>query len=326
VSTSLLLPLQSWPEALGWSLLLALGETSLLAFVVRGLFHRAGRPTAARRYRLAWSALWIGAALWAASLGAALHPVAMGETARRSLDVLIRLPALAGSHGSAAGSTPSVRGAADPALYGHITPVLAWVWLAVAAVLLVRLAGGWLLARRILARASHVTNERALEAFRALADRLRVRRVELRESAELDAPGTVSGSRPPSSSPPAWSTSCLPTPSRASPPTSWATSWGGTPRRPSPRPSSTPFSSSARERGGFRGARARHGSTGAVSRKLVQAEAPSGADGNPLCADDAGFEYSEGADLPIRDEPGRMATCCSGVWVEKCRPAPETSR
>jgi bla regulator protein blaR1 len=196
VSTSLLLPLQSWPEALGWSLLLALGETSLLAFVVRGLFHRAGRPTAARRYRLAWSALWIGAALWAASLGAALHPVAMGETARRSLDVLIRLPALAGSHGSAAGSTPSVRGAADPALYGHITPVLAWVWLAVAAVLLVRLAGGWLLARQILARASHVTNERALEAFRALADRLRVRRVELRESAELDAPGTVSGSPP----------------------------------------------------------------------------------------------------------------------------------
>jgi hypothetical protein len=58
-----------------------------------------------------------------------------------------------------------------------------------------------------------------------------------------------------------------------------------------------------------------------VSRGLLVAMPPAGAK-HRVCLDDAGFEYSEGALVPVRAERGHFAICRSGALLE----APADSR
>ena len=148
MSLDLALP-QGWSEALGWTLLLALCQTTLLALVVRGLFHRAGRPTAVGRYRLAWTALWSGAGLWAASVAMTLVLFGFGNATRHSLGTLAGLSAAPGGARPTAAMSSVVGVTAEAALGQRVFPALTWLWLAVTAGLLARLAGGWILLRQI---------------------------------------------------------------------------------------------------------------------------------------------------------------------------------
>ncbi len=54
-----------------------------------------------------------------------------------------------------------------------------------------------------------------------------------------------------------------------------------------------------------------------VSRAPIGAPLSAVANGSHNCLDDRGAEYSEGAVVPIKLEPGRMVRCTGGQWTDR---------
>ncbi len=188
-----------WERALGWTLLLALWQTTLLALLVRGVFHHLGRPGPRRRYSVAWAALWIALLFGAASLWALLwHPVTARQTiaplvapATQMARLFARLPHQVSGSNAAMQLHPSHGAALHPLHWA------AWLWLAAVVALAARLLGGWLLARRVLDQAVAATNPRSSGIFSALVARMDApRNVRLLESPEVDAPVTLRWRQP----------------------------------------------------------------------------------------------------------------------------------
>jgi hypothetical protein len=53
-----------------------------------------------------------------------------------------------------------------------------------------------------------------------------------------------------------------------------------------------------------------------IPRNMLATEGAAGSDQNLLCRDQAGRDYSPGAIIKVRNEPGHFARCTAGRWEE----------
>jgi beta-lactamase regulating signal transducer with metallopeptidase domain len=204
---------------LGWTLVLVLWQTALLALLVSA-WDRIRRASARRRHRNALAALLAAIPIgmltfWALAYAPApLRERAIG--AREQIAALLeaRLDAANATSqpaGTAGGRAASVqRGPADASSVGRagegprlgrtVGLVIEWgaaLWTVIVALLAGRLAGGLWLARRIRGRGVRIGSAELLEVVSGLARRLGIARpVELLESADVDAPIATGWRRP----------------------------------------------------------------------------------------------------------------------------------
>ena len=175
---------------LGWTLVLALWQTALLAVAAKVAFHLVRRVSPSQRHCIASVGLALSLVLAGATFGALGHASpATAATAGSAPVGLARLhpTALGSYHG--AGATPAAP---------H-WPV-EWIavgWLVVATVLLVRLAGGLALVAAIRRRATPLVSGPVVDTAARLNERLGLRSlVEVLESDEVTVPVTIGWRRP----------------------------------------------------------------------------------------------------------------------------------
>src|SRR2546422_2461571 len=164
-------------EALGWALLHSLWQEALAAATLASLLAIVPARAARIRYGLAAVTLLVMLAL----------PVATGLRLYGAAPLLVRVESPA-----AALAAVRLRTIIEPTL-----PWIALVWLGGVLVLSLRLASGWLVARRLGRTATHSVPEACRQALARLAARLRVSRpVRVLESAAVQVPAVVGWLRP----------------------------------------------------------------------------------------------------------------------------------
>jgi len=164
-------------EALGWALLHSLWQEALAAATLASLLALVPAGAARMRYGLAAVTLLVMLAL----------PLATG------LRLQDPAPWLLGPESPAAAVVAA-------RVHTTIEPTLPWivlVWLGGVLVLSLRLASGWLAARRLGRTTTHPVSEACRQALARLATRLRVSRpVRVLESAAVQVPAVVGWLRP----------------------------------------------------------------------------------------------------------------------------------
>jgi beta-lactamase regulating signal transducer with metallopeptidase domain len=184
---------------LGWTLVLTLWQTTLLALLVWA-WSRTGRGASAlRRHRVAYLVLLSAAALAILTFALLRHPTAVRALAPAPALGSVAVQSAPGTPESSR-SFPSLPGMLPDALAPPARETIGWLalgWLAVASLLVLRLAGGIFFVRRIRRRATPLDSGIAVESAVRLGARLGLRRaVKVLESDAIAAPAAVGWLRP----------------------------------------------------------------------------------------------------------------------------------
>ena len=194
---SALLPGSPLVLTLGWTLLLSVWQTALIALLVWGGMRAARLASPALRHRLAMSGLvlallcaaatfvWLARASVTPSPRVAERSRALNAAGGETVDALAPL------------ALNSSREPQRNATLGSLLParLVAWagvVWLVAAAALGIRALGGMLVVWRMRRRATPLRSTALREAAASLAQRMGLRRpVALLESSEIEAPAAL---------------------------------------------------------------------------------------------------------------------------------------